>query len=89
MIDIERISWIAKIKLSEEEKQELKEDIKKILEMFKKIQEIEMEESEIENISSSTTSFREESFTEEFNFEEILKNFPKKEDKLLEVPKLL
>ncbi|MEM0476528.1 MAG: Asp-tRNA(Asn)/Glu-tRNA(Gln) amidotransferase subunit GatC [Candidatus Aenigmatarchaeota archaeon] len=89
MIEIEKIAWLARIKLEEKEKEELFKDISKILEMFKKIQEVKIEEKDIDSDEIFDFSFREESVAETFDNEKILKNFPKRDENLLEVPKTL
>ncbi|MEM0371695.1 MAG: Asp-tRNA(Asn)/Glu-tRNA(Gln) amidotransferase subunit GatC [Candidatus Aenigmatarchaeota archaeon] len=89
MIEIEKIAWLARIKLEEKEKEELFKDISKILEMFKKIQEVKIEEKDIDSDEIFDFSFREETIAETFDNEKILKNFPKRDENLLEVPKTL
>ncbi|MEM5831263.1 MAG: Asp-tRNA(Asn)/Glu-tRNA(Gln) amidotransferase subunit GatC, partial [Candidatus Aenigmatarchaeota archaeon] len=84
MIEIEKIAWLARIKLEEKEKEELFKDISKILEMFKKIQEVKIEEKDIDSDEIFDFSFREETIAETFDNEKILKNFPKRDENLLE-----
>ena len=88
-MDIEKLSWIAKIKLDEKEKEELKREIEKILEAFKKIQDIDTTDVTYEHVSLSDTRFREDTEPKKFDEEKIIQNFPKEEDKKLEVPRLL
>ncbi len=89
MIDIEKLAWIAKIRLDEKEKEELKKEVEKILEAFKKIQEVDTSDVEFESISLSNTWFREDSEPEKFDENKIIQSFPKKEGKKLEVPRFL
>ncbi len=89
MIDIEKLAWIAKVKLDEKEKEELKKEIEKILEAFKKIQEVDTSDVEFESISLSNQMFRDDSEPEKFDENKIIQNFPKKEGKKLEVPRFL
>ncbi|MEM0243200.1 MAG: Asp-tRNA(Asn)/Glu-tRNA(Gln) amidotransferase subunit GatC [Candidatus Aenigmatarchaeota archaeon] len=89
MIEIEKIAWLARIKLEEKEKEELFKDISKILEMFKKIQEVKIEEKDIDSDEIFDFFFRGETIAETFDNEKILKNFPKRDENLLEVPKTL
>jgi aspartyl/glutamyl-tRNA(Asn/Gln) amidotransferase C subunit len=88
-INIEHIAEIAKIELKKEEKEYYKNEILKILENFEKIKEVDVEESDYEYISHSKDFFRNEKNTEKFENDLIIKNFPKKEGKKLEVPGLL
>jgi len=88
-IDIEHIAEIAKIELKEEEKEYYKNEILKILENFEKIKEVEVEEADYESISCSKDFFRNEIKSEKFESNLIIENFPKKEGKKLEVPRLL
>ena len=87
MVDIEKLMWVAKIKLDEKEKEELKKEIEKILEVFKKIQEVDASDIEFESISLSNTWFRKDTKPEKFYEGKIIQNFPKKENKKLEVPR--
>lgn len=89
MIDIERISWLARIKLDEKEKEELSKDISKILELFKKIQQVEIVDENLKKENFIEKFFREEQTPEYFDKNLIIQNFPKKEEDLLEVPKIL
>jgi len=89
MIDLYRLSWIAKISLSENEKKELEKEIQDILNNFKKIQELNVQQEEFESISLSNQSYRDDSEPERFDEHIIIENFPKKEGKKLEVPRLL
>ena len=88
-INIEHIAEIAKIELKEEEKEYYKNEILKILENFEKIKEVDVEEADYESISFSKNFFRDEKNTEKFESDLIIKNFPKKEGKKLEVPRML
>ncbi|HIP90415.1 MAG TPA: Asp-tRNA(Asn)/Glu-tRNA(Gln) amidotransferase subunit GatC [Candidatus Nanopusillus sp.] len=88
-MDIEKLAWIAKMKLDEKEKKELKKEIEKILETFKKIQEVDTSDIVFETISLSNTWFRYDTEPKKFDEEKIIQNFPKRENKKLEVPRLL
>jgi len=83
-MEIEKLCWIAKIKLSEEEKREIEKDFEEILRNFEVIMEIGEEvEEERRNIELR------EGKVEKFDSEEIIKNFPSREKKLLRVPRFL
>lgn len=89
MIDINKVAWLAKIRLDEVEKEELFKDISKILEFFKKIQEVDISGESCKSEDFTEKCFRNEEEIETFEREKILNNFPKKEQDLLEVPKTL
>lgn len=83
MIDIEKIAWLAKIKLSEDEKKELLNDIYNILDLFKKIQQVEIIVENFECKECFDKNFREEKNTEVFDSGEIIKKFSKKRRKFI------
>jgi len=89
MIDLDRLSWISKICLNENEEKELEKEIQEILKNFEKIQEVDVQEEEFESISLSNQFYRNDSEPEKFDEHAIIENFPKKEGKKLEVPRLL
>jgi aspartyl-tRNA(Asn)/glutamyl-tRNA(Gln) amidotransferase subunit C len=86
---IDKLAWIAKIELTEEEKHKLEKEIQEILKAFEKISEVDTSDVEFDVISRSKEEFREEKEPEKFDSEEIIKNFPKREAKRLSVPRFL
>ena len=86
---IDRLAWIAKIDLNEDEKKRLEKEIQEILKVFEKISEVDTEDVEYTLVTRSRQEFREETLPTKENTEDIIKNFPDKEDKKLKVPRFL
>lgn len=91
MISKEKIYHLAKLarlKLTEDELQRLTQDLSKILAYVEKINELNLENfSPLTNILEKLP-FRKDEAKESDN-QEIIKNFPEKENNYLKVPKIL
>ena len=86
---VEKLAWIAKIELTEDEKKKLEKEIHEILKAFEKISKVNTSDVEFTIVTKSVQEFREETFPEKWNSEDIIKNFPEKEGKRLKVPRFL
>ncbi len=87
---IERVSEIARLKLSEKEKEKFREEFERILEEFSVIDEIKVGEKELYYIVENVNVLRKDSEPKPFNkIDDIKNNFNKKEDDFIVVPKNL
>ena len=85
---IEHLAKLARLKLKEEEIQKLTQDLNRILAYVEKINELKLEDLDpLVNILEKLDLRKD--IAKEFNFEEIIKNFPEKENNYLKVPKIL
>ncbi len=91
MIDdeiIEYISILAKLALTEEEKEQEKEDLGRMLSYIDKLNELDTTQIEpISHVFQMTNVFFEDSVTNEDCRKEILRNAPKEKDGMFVVPK--
>jgi len=87
---IERVSEIARLKLSEKEKEKFREEFERILEEFSVIDEIKVGEKELYYIVENVNVLRKDSEPKPFNkINDIKNNFNKKEDDFIVVPRNL
>jgi len=85
---IEYVSILAKLKLKEEEKEQAKEDMEKMLGYFDQLKELDTQGIEpMSHVFPMTNVFREDVVLGEDNKENILKNAPEKKDGSFKVPK--
>ena len=88
--DVNKISKLAKLKFSEEEKKKLQYDMNRILEYMEKINELDLSNVEpLENINEQENIFRSDEPGETITREDALKNAPSKTDKFFKVPKVI
>jgi aspartyl-tRNA(Asn)/glutamyl-tRNA(Gln) amidotransferase subunit C len=88
--EVEHIAWLARIKLSEEEKKLYTQQFNQILEYFKKISELEARDIPPElHVMGLTNVYREDKPGQPLNHPEALKNAPKKREGYFEAPKML
>ena len=88
--DVNKISKLAKLKFSEEEKKKLQKDMNRILDYMDKINELDLSKVEpLENINETENVFRNDEPKETISREEALKNAPSKTDKFFKVPKVI
>ncbi|MDY1590584.1 MAG: Asp-tRNA(Asn)/Glu-tRNA(Gln) amidotransferase subunit GatC [Methanofastidiosum sp.] len=87
---IERVSEIARLKLSDKEKEKFREEFKKILEEFSIIDEIKVGEKELYYVVENVNVLRKDSEPKPFsNINRIRTNFNKIEDDFIVVPRNL
>lgn len=86
--DVEKLAELARIELSQEEKEPLLRDMKGILEYVKQIEEVKIEDTKPEYALHNV--WREDEIkTLEFSRELIAKQFPDSQDGFLKVKKIL
>lgn len=86
--DVENLAELAKIEVSQEEKEQLLKDMEGILSYVKQIQDIEVSESSIEY--GHRNAWREDGFIErDFSLEIITEQFPDSQDGFVKVKKIL
>jgi len=87
---IERVSEIARLKLSDEEKEKFREEFERILEEFSIIDEIKVGEKELYYMVENVNVLRKDSKPKPFNnINRIRSNFNKIEDDFIVVPRNL
>jgi aspartyl-tRNA(Asn)/glutamyl-tRNA(Gln) amidotransferase subunit C len=88
---IEHLAKLARLKLNEEEIKSLTEDLNKILNYVKKIEELNLENIEPSTSIIEKLDLREDEVKEknQEEREKIIDNFPQKENNYLKVPKIL
>lgn len=86
--EIEHLAKLARLKLKEEEIPKLTQDLNKILAYVEKINELSLEKLQpLINILENLDLRRDE--PQKFFPQEIINNFPEREDNYLKVPKIL
>lgn len=86
--DVEKLAELARIELSNEEKESMLSDMKGILEYVKVIESVEVEDIKPDYVSYNV--WREDTLVErEFSRELILEQFPDKQENFLKVKKIL
>ena len=87
---IERVSEIARLKLSDKEKEKFREEFERILEEFSIIDEIKVGEKELYYVVENVNVLRKDSKPKPFNnINKIRSNFNKIEDDFIVVPRNL
>lgn len=88
--EVLHIARLAKLKLTEEEVELFQEQLGKILEYFKKLEEVDTKGVEpLKHVVVTENVFREDEPQDSVSPEEALKNAPKRRDDYFEVPKVI
>jgi len=88
--EVEHITWLAHIELSEKEKTLFTEQFNDILDYFKKIDEVDTEDVQpTYHVLDLMNIYREDEASPSLPIEETLKNAPKKEEKFLKAPRIV
>ena len=88
--DVEHISWLASIKISDEEKDEFVEQFNSILEYFHQLDEVETEGVEpTYRVVDLANIFREDTTSRSLSQEEALKNAPRRENGYFKSPRIV
>ncbi|MCD6407834.1 Asp-tRNA(Asn)/Glu-tRNA(Gln) amidotransferase subunit GatC, partial [bacterium] len=88
--DVEYLGKLARIELSEEEKEKLENDLEKILEYISKLNEVNTENvPPTYHVLPVKNVFREDKVKESFPREELLKNAPDRTEEFFKVPKII
>jgi len=87
---VEHIAWLARLKVTDEEKEKFTELFNDILKYFRKIDEVDTTDVaytfhgvELKNV------FREDIVRSSLSQEEIFRNAPKKKDKFIKAPRMV
>jgi aspartyl-tRNA(Asn)/glutamyl-tRNA(Gln) amidotransferase subunit C len=87
---IENLIKLARLELTEEEKEKFSNDLNKILSYVEKIQSLDLDVEPLISSGLWMNDFREdEVFLDQEIVEKIIENFPDKEGRYLKVPKVL
>ena len=88
--DVEHISWLASIKITEEEKDELVGQFNSILEYFHQLDEVETEGIEpTYRVVDLANIFRDDTTSKSLSQEEALKNAPRRENGYFKSPRIV
>jgi len=88
--EVLHIAKLAKLSLSEEEVELFQEQLGRILEYFRKLEEVDTDDVEpLKHVITAGNVFREDEPQESIRPEEALKNAPKRRDDYFEVPKVI
>jgi len=88
--EVEHTAWLARIELSEEEKELFTEQFNKILDYFKKIDEVETEEiPPTYHVLDLANVYREDKVLPSLPPEKILKNASKREKRFFKAPRIV
>ncbi|MEM1515274.1 MAG: Asp-tRNA(Asn)/Glu-tRNA(Gln) amidotransferase subunit GatC [Candidatus Bathyarchaeia archaeon] len=88
--DVEHIAWLAHIELTEMEKELFVEQFNRILELFRKIDEVNTEGvPPTYHVVDLKNVFREDEVRESLSKEEALKNAPRKENGFFKSPRIV
>lgn len=86
--DIENLAELAKLDLTDSEKESLLKDLDGILEYVKQVSEVKLPDSEVE-YSLKNVSREDELLQKEFSREDIISQFPDAQDGFVKVKKIL
>ena len=87
--EVEHIAELAKISLTEEEKDLFRGQLERILEYFRKVDELDLEGVEpTTHVLDISNVFREDVEKESLPPEEVLSNAPEKEDRYFKAPRV-
>jgi len=87
---VEHVAWLARIELTEDEKEAFTKQLNEILDYFKKIDEIDT--SNIKptfHVLDLVNVLRDDKIEPSLSKEDALKNAPQKEDSFIKAPKIL
>ena len=87
---VEHIAWLARIKLTEDEKEKFTSLFNDILEYFRKVDEVDTTDVEFTFHGVELKNvFREDVVQPSLSEEDIFKNAPKKKDKFIQAPRMV
>ncbi|MEM2110475.1 MAG: Asp-tRNA(Asn)/Glu-tRNA(Gln) amidotransferase subunit GatC [Candidatus Bathyarchaeia archaeon] len=88
--EVEHVAWLAHVELSEEEKTLFTEQFNRILDFFKKIDEINVKDVlPTYHVLDLVNIYRQDEAKESLPREETLKNAPKKEEAFFKSPRIV
>ncbi len=87
---VDQLATLARLKFEGEEKEQIRQDLEKILDMCEKLNEVNTEGVEPLIYMTDTKNFlREDKVEQQMTHEEALKNAPKKDSDFFRVPKVI
>ncbi|MFC1787465.1 Asp-tRNA(Asn)/Glu-tRNA(Gln) amidotransferase subunit GatC [Halobacteriota archaeon] len=87
--NVEHISWLARIKLTEEEKEKFTKQLNSILDYFETLDEVEAVVPPTHHVLGLTNVFREDVVKKSISQEDALANAPKKERGYFKGPRIV
>jgi aspartyl-tRNA(Asn)/glutamyl-tRNA(Gln) amidotransferase subunit C len=88
--DVEHISWLASIKIEDEEKDRLVEQFNSILEYFHQLDEVDTENVQpTYRVVDLANIFREDEAYPSISFDQALQNAPRREDGYFKSPRIV
>ena len=88
--DVEHISWLASIKINDDEKEKFVEQFNSILEYFHQLDEVDTDGVEpTYRVVDLANVFREDATSKSMTQEEALKNAPKRENGYFKSPRIV
>jgi aspartyl-tRNA(Asn)/glutamyl-tRNA(Gln) amidotransferase subunit C len=88
--DVEHISWLASIKINDDEKEKFVEQFNSILEYFHQLDEVDTDGVEpTYRVVDLANVFREDAASKSMTQEEALKNAPKRENGYFKSPRIV
>jgi aspartyl-tRNA(Asn)/glutamyl-tRNA(Gln) amidotransferase subunit C len=88
--EVERVAWLARLRLTSEEKERLTEQLDNILRYMEKLNQLDISRVEpFIHAVNVTTPLREDRVTNEPNAEALLANAPAKDGTFFRVPKII
>lgn len=87
---VDELSALARLKFDGDEKEQIRQDLEKILDMCEKLNEVDTEGVEpLIYMTERVNALREDVVHQEISHEEALKNAPKKDSDFFRVPKVI
>ncbi len=87
--NVEHIGWLARIKLTEEEKEKFTKQLNSILDYFEKLDEVETDVPPTHHVLGLTNVFRDDVVEKSMSQEDALGNAPKKEGGYFKGPRIV
>jgi aspartyl-tRNA(Asn)/glutamyl-tRNA(Gln) amidotransferase subunit C len=87
---VEKLAHLARLKFNEEEKQEIKTDLQRMISFVEKLNELNLDGVEpLLHLSDGVNILREDEIKGSVSREEALKNAPLHDDQFIKVPKVI
>jgi aspartyl-tRNA(Asn)/glutamyl-tRNA(Gln) amidotransferase subunit C len=87
---VDELSALAKLKFEGAEKEQIRQDLEKILDMCEKLNEVDTDGVEpLIYMTNRVNALRDDMVHQELTHEEALKNAPKKDSDFIRVPKVI
>jgi aspartyl-tRNA(Asn)/glutamyl-tRNA(Gln) amidotransferase subunit C len=87
---VDKLAHLARLKFNEEEKQEIKKDLQRMIEFVEKLNELDLDGVEpMLHMSDEVNVLREDEVKGSISREEALKNAPLQDEQFFKVPKVI